>query len=242
MPPAPAAPTSRPRGRPHARYKAELHQRIAALGPRSVLDVGCGRGDLLASPLLSGCPTRTGLEVATADVAALRAAGFDAWHGEAEALPFADGTFDVVVFDYVAHHLFDLPRALREAARVARRAVLILDPWYDTAVPSQQVAQAFDLWSKVIDRTEGMVHHPCLPAAALAAPFEALGGFSLDYRTRLILEPLPYEQLVEESRRHLARLADTAERQAALAPILRQAARHGVSEDGSILFVAERRP
>ncbi|KTE46521.1 hypothetical protein ATE62_00840 [Sphingopyxis sp. HIX] len=49
----------------------------------------------------------------------------------AEALPFEDRSFDVVTLDYVAHHTENLPRALREASRVARCAVLILDCWFD---------------------------------------------------------------------------------------------------------------
>jgi ubiquinone/menaquinone biosynthesis C-methylase UbiE len=45
----------------------------------------------------------------------------------AEDLPFADGSFDVVVCRTAAHHFADPGAALREMARVARRRVLVVD-------------------------------------------------------------------------------------------------------------------
>jgi SAM-dependent methyltransferase len=45
----------------------------------------------------------------------------------AEALPFADSSFDVVACRIAAHHFEDVPAAVREMARVARRLVLVED-------------------------------------------------------------------------------------------------------------------
>jgi SAM-dependent methyltransferase len=45
----------------------------------------------------------------------------------AEDLPFADGSFDVVVCRTAAHHFADVPAAVREMARVAGDRVLIVD-------------------------------------------------------------------------------------------------------------------
>jgi SAM-dependent methyltransferase len=45
----------------------------------------------------------------------------------AEHLPFADGSFDVVVTRVAAHHFEDIGRAVAEMARVAARSVLIVD-------------------------------------------------------------------------------------------------------------------
>ena len=48
----------------------------------------------------------------------------------AEDLPFADGSFDVVVCRIAAHHFADLDRAVVEMARVSNRLVVIEDTLY----------------------------------------------------------------------------------------------------------------
>jgi SAM-dependent methyltransferase len=45
----------------------------------------------------------------------------------AEALPFADGSFDAVACRVAAHHFHDVLEALREMARVAKHRVVICD-------------------------------------------------------------------------------------------------------------------
>ena len=44
-------------------------------------------------------------------------------------MPFPDGAFDLVTFENALHHVTDIASALAEAMRVARRAVVIIDPW-----------------------------------------------------------------------------------------------------------------
>jgi SAM-dependent methyltransferase len=48
----------------------------------------------------------------------------------AEDLPFADGSFDVVVTRIAAHHFDDLGRAIGEIARVSNRVVVVEDTLY----------------------------------------------------------------------------------------------------------------
>ena len=52
--------------------------------------------------------------------------------GPAEHLPFADGSFDVVVSRIAAHHFDDLGTAVGEMARVSNRVVVIEDMLYRT--------------------------------------------------------------------------------------------------------------
>jgi SAM-dependent methyltransferase len=76
----------------------------------------------------------TGTDVSTKALARARerarrygfAAGFQA--ADAEALPYRDGSFDVVTVHDGLHHLDDPARAIAEMARVARDGVLILEP------------------------------------------------------------------------------------------------------------------
>ncbi len=53
-------------------------------------------------------------------VALARELGVDAFHGDAQELPFADGEFDCVVANWMLHHVPRLDRAVAEVARVLR--------------------------------------------------------------------------------------------------------------------------
>jgi SAM-dependent methyltransferase len=225
---------------PHATYKLELERRIRAMAPGSLLDVGCGNGELLRAAADAGSATCIGLEVDDALVAARRDDGLDVRLGRAEALPFADRSIDVVALEYVAHHVEHLERALLEAARVARRAVIVLDPWYDVSFASQRVARDFDLWLKIIDRRTGMVHEPCADASRLAAPFLALGGFEIEASHHLVLQAMAVADVERTARARLASVPGSPELEAQLAAVLDAARLHGISHDGALCLAAIR--
>jgi SAM-dependent methyltransferase len=101
----------------------------------SFLDVGCGSGDMLRAVAERRAGLRlVGLDLnpAVVDIARLRGGGrsdIDYVLGRAMALPFADNSFDVVFSSTFIHHLteIELVESLREAARVARRRVVMAD-------------------------------------------------------------------------------------------------------------------
>jgi len=227
-----------PAPRPHERYKQDLLAEITAIAPASLLDVGCGAGDLLRNCIRSGIERCVGIEPDPEAVAALQAEGLDARPGRAEALEFPAASFDVVAFDYVAHHVEHLEVGLAEAMRVARRAVVVLDPWYDLSIESQRVAADFDLWLKRIDRRLGMVHDPSVTAAQLARPFSGREEWRIDCRHRLILQPLPLQEIEEQAKRQLASIGPSRALEDALESLLDRARQHGLSDDGAILLVA----
>jgi len=99
----------------------------------SILDVGTGSG------LFAEVFSKHGLEVSGVDanpeiLAAARQyvpAG-DFREGTAEALPYPDGSFDLVFLGLVLHESDDTLKALKEACRVARQRVCILEwPYRD---------------------------------------------------------------------------------------------------------------
>ena len=95
---------------------------IFQLQPRSsLLDVGCGRGEILDFAAALGFKTMQGLEA----VPELTERP-DVMLGDCTALPFAGKSFDhVTMFDVVEHLLpGDDEKALRELCRVARKTVL----------------------------------------------------------------------------------------------------------------------
>jgi ubiquinone/menaquinone biosynthesis C-methylase UbiE len=108
----------------HAEARGTALATMIAEGSR-VLEVGCGTGGFLVAA------RRAGLEVVGADVAtrwlvvarrrlADRGLSAPLVGANAERLPWADASFDVVVADSVLEHVADPLAALREWRRVAR--------------------------------------------------------------------------------------------------------------------------
>jgi SAM-dependent methyltransferase len=87
-------------------------------GARTALDVGTGGGHV-ARRL-----REAGLQVVTTDAAPGMQPDVVS---RSEELPFADGSFDLVVSRLAAHHFEDVAAALGEMARVTGRTVIVVD-------------------------------------------------------------------------------------------------------------------
>ena len=109
-----------------------------------VLDVCCGPGRTASSAALRGARVN-GLDFSHAmmEVARRECATVTFDHGDAEALPYADATFDAVVSSFGIHHVPRPILALREAHRVLR--------------PGGRVA--FTVWASHAENiAQGLVH------------------------------------------------------------------------------------
>jgi SAM-dependent methyltransferase len=100
----------------------------------TLLDIGTGLGDIPAAARRQaarrGVPLRTiGLEITAALATASTAGCTHAVAGDARALPFADGSIDIVTCSQVLHHFDgdDAGHLLQECTRVARVAVVVGD-------------------------------------------------------------------------------------------------------------------
>lgn len=106
-----------------AEARATLRHVHSVLMPGShVLDVGCGIGyglEVLNQEM--GC-TAYGCDVVQPPLHIPRFTRFDG-----ERLPYADRSVDVVFLIFVLHHASDPGVLLREASRVARRAVAVVE-------------------------------------------------------------------------------------------------------------------
>src|SRR5438046_10153684 len=92
--------------------------------PARIIDIGSGGGAVAQAILEFGSVTACDIDVRCAASVARRP-GMSFAYGTAEAIPFADGSFDLVTAFDVLEHLDDDVRALREMARVVSPAGLI---------------------------------------------------------------------------------------------------------------------
>lgn len=119
--------------------------------PRQVLDIGCGTGRLL-SKVGTAMPgaTMAGIDRSAGMLSAARRIrpALLLSRGTAEALPYPDGSFDLVTTTVSFHHWSDKPAALGEVRRVLRPGGLLAlaDP-------------ALDDIPRWLDRIRPRIHH-----------------------------------------------------------------------------------
>ncbi len=170
------------KGYPRRESGDVVRESLSLPGAR-VLDVGCGDGALVRMMTREGAQA-TGLEINEAQLARARAespVGGESYRvGRAEALPFEDGAFDIVVFFNSLHHVpieFQ-EKALAEAARILERGgrLFVMEP----------VAEGphFELLRPVDDETEvRAAAYAAVGRAADGPAFEEVReyGFATDY-------------------------------------------------------------
>jgi SAM-dependent methyltransferase len=166
----------------------------------SVLDVGCGDGQIAAFIAQS----RPDLQIHGVDVIVRKKTYIQVEKFDGITLPFADGSYDVAMFVDVLHHTDDPMIMLREAQRVARQAIVIKDHTADgfMAKPTlrfmdwvgnarYRIAMPYNYW----------------PQARWEKAFDAL-GLSVDlWETHLKLFPVPAHWLFDRRLHFVTRLA-----------------------------------
>ncbi len=108
--------------------RRSLYRQAGLAEATSVLEVGCGTGAIVSElPALTGGAV-FGLDIDPASLAFARgqAGGVGYIRGDAHALPFPAGSFDLVVCHYLLLWLTDPARGLAEMARVTRAGGFVL--------------------------------------------------------------------------------------------------------------------
>jgi SAM-dependent methyltransferase len=88
-------------------------------GPGRLLDVGCGAGELGAVFARHGYEV-CGVEPSEAAAGHARSRGVDVHHGTLDDAPWADGSFDAVIFNHALEHIDDPVDAIARAASLLR--------------------------------------------------------------------------------------------------------------------------
>ena len=141
-----------------------------------ILDVACGPG-IVVEKLAPGAAEVVGcdltpqmLEKTRQRCAGAGLANVRAVPGRAEALPFDDGHFDVVVSRSAVHHFAEPPAALREMARVVRRGGRVIT--VDVTAAEDATAAALHNALEIIRDPS---HVRMLPKSELHAALAAAG-------------------------------------------------------------------
>jgi len=92
----------------------------------SILDLGCGNGDI-AAILQARNPN---LQFTGLDLKANPAASIPVYVYDGNTIPYGDNSFDYVMLITVLHHTDDYAPLLKEARRVAREGLIIMDHQY----------------------------------------------------------------------------------------------------------------
>jgi ubiquinone/menaquinone biosynthesis C-methylase UbiE len=165
--------------------RAEVLALLAAQPGERVVDVGSGPGFLVASladavgagGVVRGVDESRPMNAVARDLIRARPwAGID--DGDALALPYPDGSFDVAVSTQVYEYVPDIPRALSELRRVLRQGgrALVLDTDWDSlvwhAADRQRHRRVMAAWADhLVDP-----HLPCtLPGHLRRAGFRLTG-------------------------------------------------------------------
>jgi len=174
-------------------------------GHSAILDVGCGDGSL-DEELQRELPGSniTGVDVLVRGNSKIPVQQFDGVH-----LPFGDKDFDVVLFVDVLHHTEKKLELLREAARVARKGIVIKDHvthgWFSFQV------------LKFMDYVGNCHHGVALPylywtAEEWQRAFAATGLQVEQSRTNLRLYSFPASMVFDRSLHFIAALAPVGHR------------------------------
>ncbi len=113
------------------RFFARIREVVTRVNPGSVLDAGCGEGELLRRGIFGSGTRVISLDMRMAALAQMRAQSQPCRPvcGSVFALPFAGRSFDAVVSLEVLEHLEDPAAGFAELARVAQRAVIVSVPY-----------------------------------------------------------------------------------------------------------------
>jgi len=186
----------------HNRRVRVLARELSALLPANgqVLDVGCGDG-LLAALMQKDKPNVviTGIDVLVRDHTHIPVVKFDG-----TTIPFPDRSFDTLVFVDVLHHMDDPVLLLREAARVARKTIVIKDHTLNGFAARPTL--------RFMDRIGNRRYNVALPynywpKQEWLNTFEALGLRLRTWKSKLDLYPRPVDWLVGRSLHFIAQAA-----------------------------------
>jgi len=206
---------------------------VRAHRPARVLDLGCGGGhvayraaphvrDVVACDLLPSMLAAVRTEAARRGLTNVRTEA-----APAEALPFADASFDMLLCRFTAHHWRDWEAGLREARRVTRQGGIAI--FIDSVAPADPLA---DTHLQAIELLRDASHVRNRTANEWAAAL-LRAGFAVDRITHHKL-PIDFNSWIERMKTPAAHVDAIRSLQTGASEPVRAALGYG--EDGSFLL------
>jgi SAM-dependent methyltransferase len=165
--------------RPDPRIAAQV---LAAVGEGTVLNVGAGAGSY------EPATTVAAVEPSAVMVAQRPSGAAPCVRAVAEALPFADGQFDVSLAVLTTHHWTDPLRGLAELTRVSRRQVVLT---WDHDVLADTFWLVQDYLPEIVEAERDLASAQAVLAAwpdadaqVLPVPVDCTDGFGASYWAR----------------------------------------------------------
>ena len=183
-----------------ARHAVELVPNDA----RTVLDVGCGDGTLARAMIAQ----RPDLELRGLEVQARPSTAIPVMEFDGRTIPAPDRSQDVVMMMDVLHHADEPLVLLRDAARVARYAVILKDHLADPWLGRRRL-QLMDWVGNVGHGVP--LRNRYLTSDQWRAAFADAGLSEVERRERLGLYPLPVRWLFENGLHFISRLLPEGE-------------------------------
>jgi len=134
-----------------------LWQTLVEWGPRRVLEVGGGPGELSERMQRELGASVSFVDLSPRMVELAQVRGIDAQVGDIQELPFEDGTFDTVVAAWMLYHVPDIDRGLAEVSRVLQPGgalVAVTNSVHHLRELRDLVAQP-NLWAETFSRENG---------------------------------------------------------------------------------------
>jgi SAM-dependent methyltransferase len=146
---------------------------------------------------------KQGVEISGIDVMVRPATAIPTTEFDGKTIPFADASFDGVLFVDVLHHTDDPLVLLREAARVSRGCIVLKDHTLDGVLAGPTL--------RFMDRVGNLRHNVALPhnywpRVRWMAAFQELGIGVEKWTSDLDLYPAPANWLFGRSLHFIARL------------------------------------